>query len=131
MKARWLHTDAQLNVAKGTIEELEAQLTAAQSDAARLQVQLDDALNQLTRLQEKTLSASLHAAAYSLAVEEFANAQKRMEQSAETMADYAATPQDIAFTQAVMSYQTAKERRRVCEQVIKGLEALTEEGGAA
>ena len=60
-------------------------------------------------------------------VEELAAAQKRMEQSAETMAYYAEAPQDIAFAEAVKSYRAAKERRGVCEQIVKGLEALTEE----
>lgn len=50
-----------------------------------------------------------------------------MEQAAETMAYYAEAPQDIAFAEAVKGYRAAKERREVCEQIVKGLEALTEE----
>ena len=68
-----------------------------------------------------------YSAVYGLASEELATSKARMEQAAETMAYYAEAPQDIAFAEAVKGYRAAKERREVCEQIVKGLEALTEE----
>ena len=100
---------------------------AAHSDAEVLRSQLDHAQEQVDALKGRQLPAWLQSAAYGLVVEELAAAQKRMEQSAETMAYFAEAPQDIAFAEAVKSYRAAKERRGVCEQIVKGLEALTEE----
>ena len=42
------------------------------------------------------------------------------------MVDLADAPQDVAFAAAVKNYRAAKERREVCEQIVAGLEALTE-----
>ena len=100
---------------------------AAHSDAEVLRSQLDHAQEQVDALKGRQLPAWLQSAAYGLVVEELAAAQKRMEQSAETMAYYAEAPQDIAFAEAVKGYRAANERREVCEQIVKGLEALTEE----
>ena len=123
-----------VNILEEQLREMGSKYNAVKLDAAHLQAQLDDTLAQLAAAQEqiatlkgRQLPAWLHSAAYGLAVEELAAAQKRMEQSAETMAHYAEAPQDIAFAEAVKSYRAAKERRGVCEQIVKGLEALTED----
>ena len=113
------------------LREMGSKYNAARSDVEVLRSQLDHAQEQVDALKGRQLPAWLQSAAYGLVVEELAAAQKRMEQSAETMAYYAEAPQDIAFAEAVKSYRAAKERRGVCEQIVKGLEALTEEGGAA
>ena len=109
------------------LREMGSKYNAAHSDAEVLRSQLDHAQEQVDALKGRQLPAWLQSAAYGLVVEELAAAQKRMEQSAETMAYYAEAPQDIAFAEAVKSYRAAKERRGVCEQIVKGLEALTEE----
>lgn len=109
------------------LKEMGSKYNAARSDAEVLRSQLDHAQEQVDALKGRQLPAWLQSAAYGLVVEELAAAQKRMEQSAETMAYYAEAPQDIAFAEAVKSYRAAKERRGVCEQIVKGLEALTEE----
>ena len=109
------------------LREMGSKYNAARSDVEVLRSQLDHAQEQVDALKGRQLPAWLQSAAYGLAVEELAAAQKRMEQSAETMAYYAEAPQDIAFAEAVKSYRAAKERRGVCEQIVKGLEALTEE----
>ncbi len=109
------------------LKEMGSKYNAARSDAEVLRSQLDHAQEQVDALQGKTLPAWLHSAAYGLATEELAAVKRRMEQAAETMAYYAEAPQDIAFAEAVKGYRAAKERREVCEQIIKGLEALTEE----
>ena len=109
------------------LKEMGSKYNAARSDVEVLNSQLDHAQEQVDALKGRQLPAWLQSAAYGLVVEELAAAQKRMEQSAETMAYYAEAPQDIAFAEAVKSYRAAKERRGVCEQIVKGLEALTEE----
>ena len=118
---------------KGRVDSLEEQLremgseyNSAKSEAGHLRVALDAAREELEALRGKQLPAWLHSAAYSLACEELTAARQRMEQSAETMAQLADAPQDIAFTAAVQNYRAAKERRGVCERIIAGLEDLTE-----
>lgn len=109
------------------IDRLKADLAAAQSKVDTLQSQFDFASQHIKKLERQQLPTWLHGSIYSLVAEEVGIAQKQMEQSAETMAHYADTPQDIAFVNAVKSYRAVKEHRGVCEQIIAGLEALTEE----
>ena len=118
---------------KARVESLEEQLkemgskyNSAKRDAEVAQKALADAEAQLEALQGKTLPAWLHNAVYGLATAQLATSKERMEQAAETMAYYAEAPQDIAFAEAVKGYRAAKERREVCEQIVKGLESLTE-----
>ncbi len=77
-------------------------------------------------LRKRLLPVWLHSALHALATEDATAARQRMEESAETMAQLADAPQDIGFAAAVKSYRAAKERREVCEQIIAGLEPLTE-----
>ncbi|MCM1150331.1 MAG: hypothetical protein NC319_09665 [Butyricicoccus sp.] len=126
MKARFEDSEKRLR-------EMGSVYNAAKMDAVHLQEQLTAAQEQLAEAQEeaealrgKQLPAWLHSAVYSLAVMEIADTRKQMEQSAETMAHFADSPQDIAFAAAVKSYRAAKERRGSCEQIVAGLEALTE-----
>lgn len=127
MKAR-LEIQAQRAIERGyEVDQLKADLAAARSDVEVLRGQLDHAQGQVDALKRQQLPVWLHSAVYGLASKEIATSKARMEQAAETMAYYAEALQDIAFTEAVKSYRAAKERREVCEQIIKGLEALTEE----
>ena len=109
------------------LKEMGSKYNAARSDVEVLRSQLDHAQEQADALKKQQLPVWLHSAVYGLASEELATSKARMEQAAETMAYYAEAPQDIAFAEAVKSYRAAKERRGVCEQIVKGLEALTEE----
>ena len=129
---------ARFEDAEKRLREMGSVYNAAKMDAVHLQEQLTAAQEQLAEAQEeaealrgKQLPVWLHSAVYSLAVTEIADARKQMEQSAETMAHFADSPQDIAFAAAVKSYRAAKERRGSCEQIVAGLETLTEKGGAA
>lgn len=127
MKAR-LEIQAQQAAERAyEIDRLKADLAAAQSKVDTLQSQFDFASQHIKKLERQQLPTWLHGSIYSLVAEEVGIAQKQMEQSAETMAHYAGTPQDIAFVNAVKSYRAVKEHRGVCEQIIAGLEALTEE----
>ena len=109
------------------LKEMGSKYNAARSDVEALRSQLDHVQEQADALKKQQLPAWLHSAVYGLASEELATSKARMEQAAETMAYYAEAPQDIAFAEAVKGYRAAKERREVCEQIVKGLEALTEE----
>lgn len=109
------------------LKEMGSKYNAARSDVEVLRSQLDHAQEQADALKKQQLPVWLHSAVYGLASEELATSKARMEQAAETMAYYAEAPQDIALAEAVKGYRAAKERREVCEQIIKGLEALTEE----
>ena len=109
------------------LKEMGSKYNAARSDVEVLRSQLDHAQEQADALKKQQLPVWLHSAVYGLASAELATSKARMEQAAETMAYYAEAPQDIAFAEAVKGYRAAKERREVCEQIVKGLEALTEE----
>lgn len=119
MKARYESSEEKLR-------EMGSDYNALKRDVARLEAERDAAREELEALRGKQLPAWLHSAAYSLACEELAAARQRMEETAEIMADLADAPQDVAFAAAVKNYRAAKERREVCEQIVAGLEALTE-----
>ena len=116
-----------VNILEEQLQEMGSKYNAARSDVEVLRSQLDHAQEQADALKKQQLPVWLHSAVYGLASEELATSKARMEQAAETMAYYAEAPQDIAFAEAVKGYRAAKERREVCEQIVKGLEALTEE----
>ena len=116
-----------VNILEEQLREMGSKYNAARSDVEVLRSQLDHAQEQADALKKQQLPVWLHSAVYGLASEELATSKARMEQATETMAYYAEAPQDIAFAEAVKGYRAAKERREVCEQIVKGLEALTEE----
>lgn len=119
MKARYESAEEKLR-------EMGSEYNALKTDVAHLEAERDAAREELEALRGKQLPAWLHSAAYSLACEELTAARQRMEETAEIMADLADAPQDIAFAAAVKNYRAAKERREVCEQIVAGLESLTE-----
>ena len=116
-----------VNILEEQLREMGSKYNAARSDVEVLRSQLDHAQEQADALKKQQFPVWLHSAVYGLASEELATSKARMEQAAETMDYYAEAPQDIAFAEAVKGYRAAKERREVCEQIVKGLEALTEE----
>ena len=116
-----------VNILEEQLREMGSKYNVARSDVEVLRSQLDHAQEQADALKKQQLPVWLHSAVYGLASEELATSKARMEQAAETMAYYAEAPQDIAFAEAVKGYRAAKERREACEQIVKGLEALTEE----
>ena len=116
-----------VNILEEQLREMGSKYNVARSDVEVLRSQLDHAQEQADALKKQQFPVWLHSAVYGLASEELATSKARMEQAAETMAYYAEAPQDIAFAEAVKGYRAAKERREVCEQIVKGLEALTEE----
>lgn len=74
------------------------------------------------KLAKQSLPEWLRFDLHALAAEDSAAARKRMEESAEIMAETADKPRDIAFKGAVESYRKAKERRERCERLLAGLD---------
>ena len=76
------------------------------------------------KLAKQTLPEWLRFDLHALATEESITARKRMEESAEIMAEMADAPQDIAFVSAVESYRKAKERRNRCERLLTSMDEI-------
>lgn len=100
MKARWLHADAQLNAAKGTIEELEAQKRSMQETINRLQQENAEA--EARRVTETDLVHLIR-----LAEEDLAEAEQRRDAAAQDIVTYAGDPACEEFRQAVAAHRNA------------------------
>ena len=100
MKARWLHADAQLNAAKGTIEELEAQKRSMQETIDSLQRERDEA--EARRVTETDLVHLIR-----LAEEDLAEAEQRRDAAAQDILTYADDPACEEFRQAVAAHRNA------------------------
>ena len=100
MKARWLHADAQLNAAKGTLEELEAQKRSMQETINRLQQENAEA--EARRVTETDLVHLIR-----LAEEDLAEAEQRRDAAAQDIVTYAGDPACEEFRQAVAAHRNA------------------------
>ena len=100
MKTRWLHADAQLNAAKGTIEELEAQKRSMQETIDSLQRERDEA--EARRVTETDLVHLIR-----LAEEDLAEAEQRRDAAAQDIVTYAGDPACEEFRQAVAAHRNA------------------------
>lgn len=113
--------------ARAEVEALRSKVKSLESGIDELVQKDDERKAALGRLGRKVLSDELYTAIRDLAQEDRTAARQRMEESAETMAALAETPQDIAFTAAVTGYREAKKRRALCEGILTGLENMSEE----
>ena len=100
MKTRWLHADAQLNAAKGTIEELEAHKRSMQETIDRLQQENAEA--EARRVTETDLVHLIR-----LAEEDLAEAEQRRDAAAQDIVTYAGDPACEEFRQAVAAHRNA------------------------
>ena len=100
MKTRWLHADAQLNAAKGTIEELEAQKRSMQETINRLQQKRDAA-----EARQVTETDLVHL--IRLAEEDLTEAEQRRDAAAQDIVTYADNPASEEFRQAVTAHRNA------------------------
>ena len=100
MKTRWLRADAQLNAAKGTIEELEAQKRSMQETINRLQQENAEA--EARRVTETDLVHLIR-----LAEEDLAEAEQRRDAAAQDIVTYADNPASEEFRQAVAAHRNA------------------------
>ena len=100
MKTRWLHADAQLNAAKGTIEELEAHERSMKETIDRLQQQRDAA-----EARQVTETDLVHL--IRLAEEDLTEAEQRRDAAAQDIVTYADNPASEEFRQAVATHRNA------------------------
>ena len=127
MKGRF-ELEAQRAIERGyEVDRLKAEVKRLNSGIDELVQKDDERKAALERLGRKVLSDELYTAIRDLAQEDRTAARQRMEESAETMAALAETPQDIAFAAAVTGYREAKKRRALCEDILTGLENMSEE----
>ena len=112
MKGRWLHADAQLNAANGTIEELREQLAESQKDyeaahaAAHAIAEEKDA--EIVALRERALSPDDLSDVIQLVTEKRLALDKEVKNAAERIVEAAAEPESAAFQNAVKDHRAAK-----------------------
>ena len=117
-----------LESAEEDVKALKANLAAAEERLAEMG-RLVESLKEERRGLERKLAGQalpewLRSELYVLAAEESAASWKRVEESAEIMAELVDTPRDIAFVNAVESFRKAKERRDRCERMLSGLNEI-------
>ena len=100
MKARWLHADAQLNAANGTIKELETHKHSMQGTIDRLQQERDKA-------EARQVTESDLAHLIQLAEKDLAEAEQRRDKAAQDIVTYADDPASEEFRQAVVAHRNA------------------------
>ena len=112
MKARWLHADAQLNAANGTIEELRERLSESEKDyeaahaAAHAISDQKDA--EIAALRERVLTPDDLTDAIQLVTEKRLALDTEVENAAERIVEAAAEPESAAFQSAVKDHRAAK-----------------------
>lgn len=119
MKARWLHADAQLNAANGTIEELKEQLEESKKDweaahaAAHAIAEEKDA--EIAALRERVIPAGERAIpadditdVIQLVAEKKFSLDTEVKNAAERIVEAASEPESAAFKNAVTDHRTSK-----------------------
>ena len=112
MKARWLHADAQLNAANGTIEELRERLSESEKDyeaahaAAHAISDQKDA--EIAALRERVLAPDDLTDVIQLVTEKRLALDTEVENAAERIVEAAAEPESAAFQNAVKDHRAAK-----------------------
>ena len=112
MKARWLHADAQLNAANGTIEELRERLSESEKDyeaahaAAHAISDQKDA--EIAALRERVLTPDDLTDAIQLVTEKRLALDAEVKNAAERIVEAAAEPESAAFQNAVKDHRAAK-----------------------
>ena len=112
MKTRWLHADAQLNAANGTIEELKEQLEESKKDweaahaAAHAIAEQKDA--EIAALRQQALSADDIETLVALACERQASLDEEIKKAAARIVENACEPESAEFKSAVSDHRAAK-----------------------
>ena len=115
--------DAEDNIENDFGCSMKQKLESAETRLADAEERLKEERKALEeKLAKQSLPEWLRFDLHALAAEDSAAARKRMEESAEIMAETADKPRDIAFKGAVESYRKAKERRERCERLLAGLD---------
>lgn len=121
MKARWLHADAQLNAAKGTIEELEAHERSMKETIDRLQQERDAA-----EARQVTETDLVHL--IRLAEEDLAAAEQRRDAAAQDIVTYADDPASEQFRQAVAAHRNASSSVEAKKERVARLNSIRNAG---
>ena len=114
MKGRWLHADAQLNAAKGTIEELKEQLEESKKDweaahaAAHAIAEEKDA--EIAALRERAISPDDLTDAIQLVAEKQFALEAEVKEAAQQIVDTATEPESANFQNAVNQHRAAKSQ---------------------
>lgn len=101
MKARWLHADAQLNAANGTIEELETHKRLMKETIDRLQQEKEEA-------EARQISVTDLAHLVRLAEKDLTEAEQRRDEAAQKIVAYADAPTSEVFRQAVADHRNVQ-----------------------
>lgn len=121
MKARWLHADAQLNAAKGTIEELKAHERSMKETIDRLQQERDAA--EARQVAETDLFHLIR-----LAEEDLAAAEQRRDTAAKDIVTYADDPASEQFRQAVAAHRNASSSVEAKKERLARLNSIRNAG---
>lgn len=108
---------AEIKKLNGGIDELIQKDEERKVAIIRLEAERDE-------IKKHVLPALLYRDAWTLATDEAEVARARMEETAEIMAHFAETPQDIAFKSAVENYRKAKARRFFCTRIAERLDEI-------
>ena len=128
MKVRWLHADAQLNAANGTIEELKEQLAESQKDyEVALAAAHEIAEKKDAEIRERVLSPDDIAEAIQLVTEKRLTLDTEVKNAAERIVETAAEPESAAFQNAVKDHRAAKAE---LDKLIGIVERLAKKAGA-
>lgn len=127
MKARWESSEEKLREMSGNYVAAKRTATVLQEQIEALQEQIKALEAEQIELRNRALPVWLYRDTRTLLTGEVEIARGRMEETAEIMAQFAETPQDIAFKSAVENYRKAKERREICEQLTRGLDDIAPE----
>lgn len=112
MKARWLHADAQLNAANGTIKELKEQLAESERDweaahaANHAIAEEKDA--EIESLRKRVLSPDDFTDVIQLVTEKRLALETEVKNAADRIVEAAAEPGSAAFQNAVKEHRAAK-----------------------
>ncbi len=131
MKARWLHADAELNAAKGTIEELEEKL---QQEIAERQRARDEAQEFIKKLEAKVLSDDDLEDVRQLLDDRATEADEAATKAAGEIVKYADHPESKEFQQAVINHRNytreAEYARSILERVVAAQAAAHHQKGS-
>ena len=113
MKARWIHADAQLNAANGTIKELKEQLAESEKDyeaahAANHAI-ADEKNAEIEALQKKIITPDDLTDIIQLVTDKLSTLEAAIKNATERIVEMATEPESAEFQRAVKDHRAAKD----------------------
>lgn len=113
MKARWIHADAQLNAANGTIKELKEQLAESEKDyeaahAANHAI-ADEKNAEIEALQKKIITPDDLTDIIQLVTDKLSTLEAAIKNATERIVEMATEPESAEFQSAVKDHRAAKD----------------------